>query len=457
MLMPSPTWLFCTAAMIWPTCSVPAIGFPLLMTPLFPEGSPPVQAWRPIRCCLPKPKLVSSREAARSAFLLCLKMNKWYSLRKLMLGQLLPSPGLEHSASSWVPWTWKASWEQPRWWVPLCMVRGMSGQAMPTFIFMILNPPVHRQMRHSLICSSRTVACLVRTSPPQQSWRPYKIMSLIITRYVAYISLWLTCGGLGSTTLPGPGRSQTNFGVFLIMKTHAVWAPSGQMAPHHHSGAVDLPLDMRWMALNAQVTWCGLKETGNFILCWIPPQRTHSFWIKTSFAPWACNTSMIPLHSCLKFEDTLPEKGYCVSGLALIKNIESTMKHGQQTEQKSRQRLSSWQPMRWILSLPRLSQKVVPVTRTWVKVRVTRSRMTLPLRWQLMQNSMSSRKLLMVQWARTFMTKRISLGQSTANFRNWSWFLRDGPWRGCLFLYKNVWTTLIEYWLGVAGKFRLHV
>ena len=26
--------------------------------------------------------------------------------------------------------------------------------------------------------------------------------------------------------------------------------------------------------------------------------------------------------------------------------------------------------------------------------------------------------------------------------RDWSWFLRDGPWRGCLFLYKNVWTTL---------------
>ena len=56
----------------------------------------------------------------------------------------------------------------------------------------------------------------------------------------------------------------------------------------------------------------------------------------------------------------------------------------------------------------------------------------------------------------SFMTKRISLGQSTANFRNWSWFLRDGPWRGCLFIYKNVWTTLTEYWLGVAGKFRQH-
>ena len=82
---------------------------------------------------------------------------------------------------------------------------------------------------------------------------------------------------------------------------------------------------------------------------------------------------------------------------------------------------------------------------------------SLPLRWQLMQNSMSSCKLLIAQRARTFMTKRISLGQSTANFRNWSWFLRDGPWRGCLFLYKNAWTTLTEYWLGVAGKFRQHV
>ena len=29
--------------------------------------------------------------------------------------------------------------------------------------------------------------------------------------------------------------------------------------------------------------------------------------------------------------------------------------------------------------------------------------------------------------ARTFMTKGISLGQSTTNYRDWSWFLRDGP------------------------------
>ena len=135
------------------------------------------------------------------------------------------------------------------------------------------------------------------------------------------------------------------------------------MAPHHHSGADDLHMDMRWMALNAQATWCGLKETGNLIFCWIPPQRTHLFWIKTFFVLWACNTSMIPLHLCPKFVSagkhclclasgktssyltcTLPEKGYCVSGLAPIKNIGSTMKHGQQTEQKSRQRYPAGSP-----------------------------------------------------------------------------------------------------------------
>ena len=59
------------------------------------------------------------------------------------------------------------------------------------------------------------------------------------------------------------------------------------------------------------------------------------------------------------------------------------MKHGHQTEQKSLQRLSSWQPMRWTPGLTRLSRLLVPVTLKAVKVRVTRSRMTLLLRWLL--------------------------------------------------------------------------
>ena len=49
----------------------------------------------------------------------------------------------------------------------------------------------------------------------------------------------------------------------------------------------------------------------------------------------------------------------------------------------------SWQPMRWTPSLTRLSRMVVPVTLKVVKVRVTRSTITLLLRWLLMLSSMS--------------------------------------------------------------------
>ena len=72
------------------------------------------------------------------------------------------------------------------------------------------------------------------------------------------------------------------------------------MAPHHHSGADDLHMDMRWMALNAQVTWSGLKETA--ILYSVGYLHNgHTCFGSKLFAPWACNTSMIPLHWCPKF------------------------------------------------------------------------------------------------------------------------------------------------------------
>ena len=89
----------------------------------------------------------------------------------------------------------------------------------------------------------------------------------------------------------------------------------------------------------------------------------------------------------------LPEQECCVSDLALTKNIGSTMMHGQQTEQKSLRRSSRWLPMRWIPSL-------------------------------------------------TFMTKKISLGLSTASSRDLSLFLSDGAWRGYPFPCKNVLITL---------------
>ena len=60
------------------------------------------------------------------------------------------------------------------------------------------------------------------------------------------------------------------------------------------------------------------------------------------------------------------------------------MKHGQQTCTKVPAEVIQLAAhrIRWTPSLRRLSRKLVPVTLKEVKVRVTRSRMTLPLRLQ---------------------------------------------------------------------------
>ena len=87
-------------------------------------------------------------------------------------------------------------------------------------------------------------------------------------------------------------------------------------------------------------------------------------------------------------------------------------------------------------------------------------RMTLLLRWWLMQNSMSSCKLLMLLWAKTSKTSlamMISLGRNTASSRNWRWFQKDGHWHGYPSHCNHVWITSTGFWLDVAGKFRPHV
>ena len=116
----SPTLLCCTTAMTWPTYSVPVTGYHLPMTPSSPGGSPLVLEWRPIRSFLPRLKWVSWQEAARSPSDYYRRMNKWYSWRKLTRERLLPLPERGHSVSSWVPWTWKASWE-PHVWCWACL------------------------------------------------------------------------------------------------------------------------------------------------------------------------------------------------------------------------------------------------------------------------------------------------------------------------------------------------
>ena len=185
--------------------------------------------------------------------------------------------------------------------------------------------------------------------------------------------------------LSGPERLLTNFGAFLIMMTHVGWALSGQRALQ----PTKVPSICVWLC--SGWLWMPLLP-GVAAKYWIPPQLTRLFWINPSFAPWACSFSMTPSHLHLKFASagmlwlflawmktsfnltcTLLEQECCVLDLALTKNIDSTMKQGQQTEQKSLRRSSSWLPMRWIPSLTRLSPKRVPVTLKALKVRAFRA------------------------------------------------------------------------------------
>ena len=222
-------------------------------------------------------------------------MNKWCSWRKPMLGQLLPSPERDHSVSSWVPLTWKAFWGQLQSWVHSCMVLCLGWPSPFLSSWWWTLPFTVRWDVHSH-APTELLPVWSRTSFPRQLWRHCKITSRTITRYVVYTSLLLTCGGLGSTILPELERSLTNFGVFLMVTTHIGWAHSGQMAQSHLFVAVDLHMDMLWMALNIRVTWCGLKGMGNPILFWIPPQLTRFLSIMISFAHWVWNTFMIPSH-----------------------------------------------------------------------------------------------------------------------------------------------------------------
>ena len=94
----------------------------------------------------------------------------------------------EDHVSSWVPLTWKVSWELLQLWAHSCMALGMSGRAKPTFIFMMANSPVHRQMEPLSTCSNRIAFLLVRISLPRQLWRHCKIMSRTTTRFGACTS-----------------------------------------------------------------------------------------------------------------------------------------------------------------------------------------------------------------------------------------------------------------------------
>ena len=170
------------------------------------------------------------------------------------------SPGLGHFGPTWherLPWScygygyahvW--SWARLGWTCPLL--------SSWSWIFFA-----------SLICLSRTVACQAHTSLRRQLWKSYRTMSPTITRYGGCISLWWTCGGHGSTILPGPGKLLTSFGSFGIVMTPVGWVHFGQMARNLLWGAVDLHMAMLWMAPSFRVIWCGRKETGSRMFSWI--------------------------------------------------------------------------------------------------------------------------------------------------------------------------------------------
>ena len=265
-----------------------------------------------------------------------------------MLGLLLPLPGLEHFVSSWVHLTWKAFWEQLLWWVHLCMELGMSGLAMPTSIFMIMNSLVLLRMSQSFIDMLKQNCCLSGPHFP-----PPAIVEALqdyVTNYHKVRRLHLIVVDLWRPWKYNTARAREI--------TDQLWRISDcddtrRVSPVRPEGPAP-PLRCRRFAYG-YVTWSGLKEMGNLILCWIPLQLTRLFWINPSFAPWACSISTTPLHLFLKFVSagklwpylawgkmsfyltcTLPELGCCVSGLALI-----------ETEQKSLRRSSSWLPMRW--------------------------------------------------------------------------------------------------------------
>ena len=142
----------------------------------------------------------------------------------------------------------------------------------------------------------------------------------------------LTCGGLGSTTLPELEKLRISFGVFLIVMTHIGWAHSGQMAHSHHFGAVDLHIDLLWMVPNVQVTSCGLEGMGTPVFFWT--STTDTLPLNHDFLPIRYRTFLRFIRTCLACKNMnycltcmSLEMGCCVSGLVPIKNIVSTMWH----------------------------------------------------------------------------------------------------------------------------------
>ena len=151
--------------------------------------------------------------------------------------------------------------------------------------------------------------------------------------------MWLTCGGLGSTTLPELEKSLISFGVFLMVMTHRVspFRPDGPEPPLRcrrfaHGYALDgseCPSYLVWPQRDGQsYVLLDTSTTDTLPLNheFFRPLGMEHFY--DSFA-LESQISVGKLCTCLACEKMnycltciLPEMGCCVSGLVPIKNID---------------------------------------------------------------------------------------------------------------------------------------
>ena len=247
--MPSRAWQCCTIGTTWPPCFVLATGSLNRKIPLFPEGSPPAPAWLPIQLSLPRPESGSWVEVAKSHSLICRKMNRLSNWRRRMPVLRWQSPGLGHCALSWVPSIWKASLELLLWWGPDVPISTCTMTSATPLL-----------MKLSLICWNKTVAWQDRISRRLLLLKSFRTMLPTFTKYDGYILLWWTCGGRGSTILPGQEMSLISFGIFRMVRILVEWVHFDLMALNLRWGAVVLLMALLWTVLSFLAILCGRKE-----------------------------------------------------------------------------------------------------------------------------------------------------------------------------------------------------
>ena len=462
-----------STAMTWPIYSVPVTGYPLLMTPLFPGGSPLVLEWRPIRSFLPKLKWGFWQEVARSPFDCYRRMNKWYSWRKhtlelaitrarslcLIMGPL-DMKGLLGAATVMGTLTYGAGhvWEGQ---AHFYLHDGELSRSPPdeTFIHML-------QQNCSLTGPHFPPPAIVEALQDYVT-RYYKVRRL----HLIVVDLWR------------PWKYNTARAKAI---TDQLWyishcADTHRVSPFRPDGP-EPPLRCRRFAYGYALDG---SECPSYLV-W-PQRGGHSYvLLDTStndtlplnqefFRPlgmehfydsFALESQISVRREALRLfglreDELLPDLHITRDGVLRIRlgaHQEHQVNHVARATDRTKVsaaviQLASHEED----TAPQQDMRVMPVTLTEVKVQVTRNRMTLRLRWWPMLNNMSSCNVLMLRWVKTSLAKMILLGLSTASSWNWRWFQRDGHWLGYLSRCRHVLITSTACWRDAAGKYKPHV